>query len=38
LHETNTASKQLRLMLSMNVAKVIHLGMGLLGIEVPERM
>ena len=38
LHETNTASKQLRLMLSMNVAKVIRLGMGLLGIEVPERM
>ena len=38
LKETNPAIKQLRLMLSLNVAKVVRTGMGLLGIEVPERM
>ena len=33
------AKKQLfRLVLSRNVAKVVRLGMGLLGIEMPERM
>lgn len=38
LIETDTEVKQLRLMLSANVAKVIKLAMRLLGIEVPERM
>lgn len=38
LREKNLANKQLRLMLSANVAKVIRIGMRLLGIEVPERM
>ncbi|MBR5393767.1 MAG: arginine--tRNA ligase [Bacteroidaceae bacterium] len=38
LREENDALRNTRLMLSATVAKVIKLGMGLLGIEVPERM
>lgn len=38
LREENAAIRAFRLMLSANVAKVISSGMGLLGIEVPERM
>ena len=38
LREENEALKIFRLALSENVAKVVRLGMGLLGIEVPERM
>ena len=38
LREENEAVKVFRLVLSQNVAKVVRLGMGLLGIEVPERM
>jgi arginyl-tRNA synthetase len=38
LHEENTGCKQLRLVISENVAKVVRTGMGLLGIEMPERM
>ena len=38
LHEEDEAKKLFRLMLSANVAKIIRTGMGLLGIEVPERM
>jgi arginyl-tRNA synthetase len=38
LHEEDQKRKLFRLMLSANVAKVVRLGMGLLGIEVPERM
>ncbi|MGL4519979.1 MAG: arginine--tRNA ligase [Phocaeicola sp.] len=38
LREENEAMKVFRLALSANVAKVIALGMGLLGIEVPARM
>lgn len=38
LREENEAVKVFRLALSANVAKVVRLGMGLLGIEVPERM
>ena len=38
LREENEAVKVFRLALSQNVAKIVHLGMGLLGIEVPERM
>lgn len=38
LKEENKTVKELRLLLSENVAKVIKSGMGLLGIEVPERM
>ncbi|MCD8165234.1 MAG: arginine--tRNA ligase [Bacteroides sp.] len=38
LREENTERKLFRLMLSQNVGKVIRTGMGLLGIEVPERM
>ena len=38
LHEENEAVKVFRLALSENVAKVVRLGMGLLGIEVPDRM
>ena len=38
LREENSAVKTFRLSLSRNVAKVIKTGMGLLGIEVPERM
>ncbi|KAA6319771.1 Arginine--tRNA ligase [termite gut metagenome] len=38
LHEENEAIKIFRIVLSANIAKVIRSGMGLLGIEVPERM
>ncbi len=38
LHEENESCKILRLVLSRNVGKVVKLAMGLLGIEVPERM
>ena len=38
LREENEAVKVFRLALSENVAKVVRLSMGLLGIEVPDRM
>ncbi|MBO5251452.1 MAG: arginine--tRNA ligase [Bacteroidaceae bacterium] len=38
LREENEAIKVFRLALSANVAKIVKLAMGLLGIEVPERM
>ena len=38
LREENEAVKVFRVALSANVAKVVRLGMGLLGIEVPSRM
>ena len=38
LGETDPTTKQLRITLSANVAKVIKSAMALLGIEVPERM
>jgi arginyl-tRNA synthetase len=38
LREEDEAVKRFRLVLSANVAKIIRLGMGLLGIEAPERM
>jgi arginyl-tRNA synthetase len=38
LREENEALKIFRLALSENVAKIVRLGMGLLGIEVPDRM
>lgn len=38
LREENADVKLFRLVLSANVAKVIRLGMGLLGIDVPNRM
>ncbi|MDO4956221.1 MAG: arginine--tRNA ligase [Bacteroidales bacterium] len=38
LREEDEQKKIFRLVLSANVAKIIQLGMGLLGIEVPERM
>jgi arginyl-tRNA synthetase len=38
LREENAALKEFRLVLSANVAKIIRLGMEILGIEVPERM
>ena len=38
LNETDADKKAVRLMLAKNVAKIIKSGMGLLGIEVPERM
>ena len=38
LKETDEKKKLFRLVLSANVAKVIRLSMGLLGIEMPERM
>ena len=38
LREENEAVKIFRLALSENVAEVVRLGMGLLGIEVPDRM
>lgn len=38
LGETDETVKQMRITLSSNVAKVIKSAMGLLGIEVPERM
>ncbi len=38
LREENEAVRIFRIVLSANIAKVIRLGMDLLGIEVPERM
>ncbi|MDO4948795.1 MAG: arginine--tRNA ligase [Bacteroidales bacterium] len=38
LREEDAAVKSFRLALSQNVGKVVRLAMGLLGIEVPERM
>ena len=38
LREENEAAKVFRIALSANVAKVVRLGMSLLGIEVPSRM
>ena len=38
MHEPNLDLKMFRLVLAQNVGKIIKLGMGLLGIEVPERM
>ena len=38
LNEPDERKKQLRLMLSEQTCRVIRTGMGLLGIEVPERM
>jgi arginyl-tRNA synthetase len=38
LNEPDEQKKAVRLMLAKNVAKIIKNGMGLLGIEVPERM
>ena len=38
LNEPDEQKKTVRLMLAKNVAKIIKSGMGLLGIEVPERM
>ena len=38
LREENEALKIFRLALSQNVGKIVKTGMGLLGIEVPERM
>ena len=38
MHEDNLEKKLFRIVLTSNVGKVIRLGMGLLGIEVPDRM
>ncbi|MCD7899389.1 MAG: arginine--tRNA ligase [Bacteroides sp.] len=38
LREENQDVKLFRIALSTNISKVIHIGMGLLGIEVPNRM
>lgn len=38
LRETDEQKKQMRLVLSKTVANVVKTGMGLLGIEMPERM
>jgi arginyl-tRNA synthetase len=38
LKEENQGLKQFRLVLSETIANVIKSGMGLLGIDVPERM
>ena len=38
LREENEQIKVMRLVLSANVAKIVNLGMALLGIEVPDRM
>jgi arginyl-tRNA synthetase len=38
LNEPDGQKKAVRLMLARNVAKIIKSGMGLMGIEVPERM
>ena len=38
MREPNRDLKMFRLVLAQNVGKIIKLGMGLLGIEVPERM
>lgn len=38
MHEEDAARKLFRIVLTANVGKVVRLGMGLLGIEVPDRM
>ena len=38
LHETNSALREFRILLSVQTAKVIRTALYLLGIEVPERM
>ena len=38
MHEQDEKKQLLRLAISANVSKVLRLGMGLLGIEMPERM
>ena len=38
LGEEDASKRDFRLVLSANVAKVVRLGMGILGIEMPERM
>ena len=38
LHEADEKKRNFRLVLSRNIAKVVREGMGLLGIEMPERM
>jgi len=38
MREENEAQRNFRLLLSKNVAKVVRVGMGILGIEMPERM
>ena len=38
MHEPSRELKMFRLVLAQHVGKIIRLGMGLLGIEVPERM
>ena len=38
LREEDEKKRLLRLVISRNVAKVLRLGMGVLGIEMPERM
>ena len=38
LREEDEDKRAFRLVLSKNVAKIVRLGMGLLGIEMPERM
>ena len=38
LHEENENKKTFRLVLSAEISKIIRTGMGLLGIEVPERV
>ena len=38
LREEDEKKKVFRLVISKNVAKIVRLGMGLLGIEMPERM
>ena len=38
LNEPDEQKKAVRLMLAQNVAKIVRNGMGLLGIEMPERM
>ena len=38
LREPDAKKQAFRLVLSLNVAKVVRIGMGLLGIEMPERM
>ncbi|MBQ7539542.1 MAG: arginine--tRNA ligase, partial [Bacteroidaceae bacterium] len=38
LREENEGKRMFRLVLSAQVAKVVRLGMALLGIEMPERM
>jgi arginyl-tRNA synthetase len=38
LGEEDEQKKAIRLIIAKNVAKILKNGMGLLGIEVPERM